>query len=128
MINEHCYEHTTYICRYTQNAFVTAGREEVHRLAFVGRNANSLIADCRITRARIYAEFGMYVLNCGVPGANLTLSTSRVSYPPSYLDITAGGSTDPLRFLQSGIQFTRRFVLPLGLYIYMTRCRTWQFH
>lgn len=91
--------------------------------AFVGREtrwrkANSFIADCRITRARIHAEFGMYaLLNCGVSGANSTLSTSRVSYPPSYLDITVGGCTDPPpRFLQPGLHDA---LLLLELYIWL---------
>lgn len=107
IINEHRYVYTyIYIYRYTRNANGVRGSSPAGHLwgETRRRNANSFIADCRITRARIHAEFGMHALLNSVLGANLTLSTSRVSYPPSYLDITVGGSTDPPPcFLQPGL-------------------------
>lgn len=92
------------------------------------RNANSFIADCRITRARIHAEFGMHALLNSVLGANLTLSTSRVSYPPSYLDITVGGEHWPATSLPTAWFIVYMTLCYRSDYICMTRRRTWQFH
>jgi len=60
------------------------------------RNMNSLIMSCKITRAYIYIYiYAARNARSGLQRARskFTLSSSRVSYPRSYLDITIGPLT-----------------------------------
>lgn len=117
-----------YIYRYTRNALVTGrgGGSPAEQLSWGEKREFTYCGLQNHASAHICRVWNAWATELRCARSEFNPYASRVSYPPSYLDITAEGSTDPLRFLQPGIQFTWRFVT--ALYVYDSVQRTWQFH